>query len=1587
MNVFTLFGSIALDSTGVTRGLKEAETQAGRAGAAIERDLGARLDRLQQRLNSVGAGMSLLSAPLVAFGVTAIRTAGDFESAMNRVQGLTRATGDSFERLENLAKELGATTAFSASQAADAMGNLATAGFTVEEIYDALPGVLELAAASGLDLGEASDIAAKALRGFGLEAGEVTRVNDVMARVSSLSNQNVRQLGEAFTYVAPIANGLGFEFEETSAAIGLISDAGIQASSAGTGLRAVLTQLITEADDLGITTRDAAGNVLPLADILAQLEERGYTAEEAMLQFGETGGPALTALLARGTDALRNLNTELETSAGTAADLAGTRMQGFNGAIANLSSAFEALQIAVADSGLIKFVEDVVRSLTGFITAASELDPAILRIAVVIGAVVAAIGPALLAAGKLVEAFMAARLIIQGVTTAITVLRTAILAMAGPAGWIILAVTAIAAFTGAIVSANNLVQDYGENVEVANLRTRNHTRQLDDAANAHKHLQDRVERTVGGLRDAAESIRGSTGSLTELRTAVDRAASLMDGEGRQAFLQYAESAIAAGGDIDDIAAKISGQAERSSLINLVTELASGMQGEGRQAFIDYGLQAIATGETTQSAFDAIVRGWSAIQNAARIAELEVTANAQRAAVATAQAALNAIDPFTGGRDALAAARRALASARAALDTTNDAINQLSGSNLQFNRIVVEETVPAVRQLENATRSSTTATREATAASVEQRNEAAEALAAAAAAAAAADQAIAEINRANFEATAGIAASVDAAIEYTNAQSAALQAQADAAIAYVAATLTALDALISSVQVFTIDYEAITRNIADALTDTTAISNNLTRQAELLASEINADLASTAAFVNAAVAESNRLAEEIITSTMEALAEGNEEVMRSAEETVTALQSEATAILAFMQGVFDSTNALADEIDADTERIRQGIEDASDAAANATFPDYGRFAQSLKDVAEETADLTLRKLALGQATREEAIAALDLYIPYLQAEFEFVQADTLAYVELAEELARVLALKEAIMGGGNGAGGITGAGGIAAAITEGIQASLDAFASTIDGFVGNLVAFSAVAAGLIDTIGSNVPVIGDALQSFTLKFNEGTGALEASFSPLTLFTNILSAVINSSEAVASMFDEVLAALQPFIETIGTAIVDALKPFLMTAVQLVTALAPLIQIVLALVNTALQPLVWVLQTIVVPVFTFVANIITAIWNGIATALNRVLGIFGVNIPLIQRPDAGGAPGGGTGGGGGDAGDGRPGPDDAPAGTMGSSNGVFVVQDENGINVVYGANAPRARTIARERATIAALNQALSVATTPTQRATIRQLIAVHQGRLDALLQEGEAPAGPGGEIAPPGRIEQLRQERAAAVRRRDAAQSDEEIQAANDEIRAIDAEIRRLEALGAPVTPEEPPAPGTLNQLQRDRAAAVKRLNEATTEDEIRAANAEIREIDAEIARLRGLGAATTDTGGAPRQRRPRGGDSIFIPAPTPTAPVTPPPAPAPERPVTFDETALSFATVSQSVQFAVATPLVEASMMMLQAARTLVGAGDPASGLFAPIPPFTAVLERLTPILDRLIVEGVDVNVGTTSGSTRGIGLSNALRPL
>src|SRR5690606_17188308 len=275
-----------------------------------------------------------------AVGLASIKTAGDFEASMNRVKAVTGATGKDFDALVEQAKQLGKTTQFSASEAADAMGFLAMAGFKVDEIMTALPGVLNLAAAGQLDLAEAADIASNILSGYGLEVAEINRLNDVLAKTFTSANVDMRMLGESFKYVGPVAASAGLQFEEVAAAVGLLGNAGIQGSEAGTALRGSIARLLkptAEVSDtlkrLGVNVVDSRGELPPLVDINRQLEQAGATTADMMTIFGLEAGPAMQALVSQGSNALGNLTRELENSGGTAEQIASTQMEGLNGAV------------------------------------------------------------------------------------------------------------------------------------------------------------------------------------------------------------------------------------------------------------------------------------------------------------------------------------------------------------------------------------------------------------------------------------------------------------------------------------------------------------------------------------------------------------------------------------------------------------------------------------------------------------------------------------------------------------------------------------------------------------------------------------------------------------------------------------------------------------------------------------------------------------------------------------------------------------------------------------------------------------------------------------------------------------------------------------------------------------------------------------------------------------------------------------------------------------------------------------------------------------------------------------------------------
>ena len=301
-----MFGSIFVDT-------EAAEKSIHKIGEAAE-SFGSRLVQVGDKVSDVGRKLALgLTTPIAAIGTKAVKTAADFEAAMSEVSAISGATGEDFRKLEDLAKEMGKTTKFSASESAEALKYMAMAGWKTEEMLGGLEGIMNLAAASGEDLGTTSDIVTDALTAFGLSASDSGRFADLLAKASSNANTNVRMMGETFKYVAPVAGSLGYSAEDVALAVGLMANSGIKASQAGTSLRSSLTNLANPTEDmvglmvsLGLATQDTA-NVIDdgkLQKAQAKVENRTIDMEkaqvkynEAVNRYGASSSQAQTALL------------------------------------------------------------------------------------------------------------------------------------------------------------------------------------------------------------------------------------------------------------------------------------------------------------------------------------------------------------------------------------------------------------------------------------------------------------------------------------------------------------------------------------------------------------------------------------------------------------------------------------------------------------------------------------------------------------------------------------------------------------------------------------------------------------------------------------------------------------------------------------------------------------------------------------------------------------------------------------------------------------------------------------------------------------------------------------------------------------------------------------------------------------------------------------------------------------------------------------------------------------------------------------------------------------------------------------------
>lgn len=314
----------------------------------------------QAGVSAVTATLAGITAALGA-GATAAATVGSsFEAAMSKVSAISGSTGESLQSLTDKAKEMGEKTKFSASESAEALQYMAMAGWDTESMLNGIDGIMNLAAADGLDLATTSDIVTDALTAFNLKASDSTHFADVLAKASSSANTNVSMLGESFKYVAPLAGTMGYSVEDVSLALGLMANASVKGSMAGTSLKTALSNLASPTEDManvmtqyGISISDAEGNALPLIDVMKQLREKfsGLSETEqaatASTLFGKEAMSGMLAIINASDSDFDNLTKNINNADGAAQAMADTMQDNLQGQITILKSGLEGLGIEI----------------------------------------------------------------------------------------------------------------------------------------------------------------------------------------------------------------------------------------------------------------------------------------------------------------------------------------------------------------------------------------------------------------------------------------------------------------------------------------------------------------------------------------------------------------------------------------------------------------------------------------------------------------------------------------------------------------------------------------------------------------------------------------------------------------------------------------------------------------------------------------------------------------------------------------------------------------------------------------------------------------------------------------------------------------------------------------------------------------------------------------------------------------------------------------------------------------------------------------------------------------------------------------
>ena len=425
------------------RRLQEEAASTSVALAKID-EAGKKIEAFGDSVTQAGQAIMPASMAVAGLGAAAVKTAADFDTSMSKVAAVSGATGDELDALREKAREMGAKTKFSASEAADAMNYMAMAGWKTEDMLSGIEGIMNLAAASGEDLAATSDIVTDALTAFGLSAQDSGHFADILAAASSNANTNVSMMGETFKYCAPIAGALGFSAEDTAQAIGLMANAGIKGSQAGTALRTIMNNLTGEIKlsgkalgDVTIATTNADGSMRDLSDILAdcrgafsQLSESEQAAAAEAL-VGKNAMSGFLALMNAGEGDIEKLSSAIDSCSdtfvktvdgaiipmsqaleegidwveeynGVAEQMAAVMQDNLGGQLTILKSQLQELAISFGEM-LMPAIRAIVSKIQAFVDKLNGMSESQRKAILTIGLIVAALGPLLVIIGTLIS--------------------------------------------------------------------------------------------------------------------------------------------------------------------------------------------------------------------------------------------------------------------------------------------------------------------------------------------------------------------------------------------------------------------------------------------------------------------------------------------------------------------------------------------------------------------------------------------------------------------------------------------------------------------------------------------------------------------------------------------------------------------------------------------------------------------------------------------------------------------------------------------------------------------------------------------------------------------------------------------------------------------------------------------------------------------------------------------------------------------------------------------------------------------------------------------------------------------------------